>query len=195
MARVGYARVSSTDQILDVQLAKLKDCDKVFEEHASGIDANRPALAECLRYLREGDVLVITRIDRLARSSLHLCVIAEKLQREHIDLVVLDQAIDTTTTTGRLLFNMLGAIAQFETEIRAERQREGIRKAKERGVYCGASKKLTPADVETIAREWGSGVSRAALARRYHVDPVTIWRYLKNRERSEVSGTPGALDL
>lgn len=79
-------------------------------------------------------MLVVTRLDRLARSTLHLCQIAAELERKHVNLQVLDQQIDTSDATGRLLFNMLGAIAQFETEIRAERQMDGIRKAKDRGV-------------------------------------------------------------
>ena len=108
--------------------------DKVFEEKCSGTTDARPQLKQCLRYVREGDQLIVTRIDRLARSTLHLCQIAETLREKGVDLVVLDQNIDTSDATGRLLFNMLGAIGQFETEIRAERQMDGIKKAKDRGV-------------------------------------------------------------
>ena len=93
--------------------------------------------------MRNGDTLIVTKLDRLARSTLHLCQIAEELERKQVALQVLDQNIDTNSATGRLLFNMLGAIAQFETEIRAERQREGIQKARERGVQFGVKKKLS----------------------------------------------------
>ena len=131
-------------QSLEVQLAKLASCDKAYQEKRSGASGTRPSLAACLEYVREGDTLVVTRLDRLARSTLHLCQIAAELERKGVDLQVLDQQIDTHTSTGRLLFHMLGAIAQFETEIRAERQRDGIAHAKERGVPFGRRKKLTP---------------------------------------------------
>ena len=135
MALVGYARVSSVGQSLDVQLDKLKHCHKVFQEKQSGASGKRPRLQACLEYVREGDALVVTRLDRLARSTLDLCQLADALARKQVNLQVLDQSIDTADATGRLLFNMLGAIAQFETELRAERQMDGIQKAKERG--CG----------------------------------------------------------
>ena len=133
MAKVGYARVSSVGQSLDVQREKLGGCDKLFEEKRSGTTDARPMLKQCLGYVREGDQLIVTRIDRLARSTLHLCQIAETLRKKGVDLVVLDQNIDTSDATGRLLFNMLGAIGQFETQIRAVRQMAGIKKAKDRG--------------------------------------------------------------
>src|SRR5215470_10442752 len=137
MARGGYARVSSIGQSLDVQREKLQHCDKRFQETYSGAVGTRPQLRACLDYVREGDTLVVTRLDRLARSTLHLCQIATELERKGVELQVLDQQIDTTSSTGRLLFNMLAAIAQFETEIRAERQRDGIENAKARGVPFG----------------------------------------------------------
>jgi DNA invertase Pin-like site-specific DNA recombinase len=130
MARVGYARVSSVGQSLEVQLDKLKHCDKIYQEKKSGASGKRPRLQACLEYIREGDTLVVTRLDRLARSTLHLCQIAADLERKQVNLQVLDQNINTNDATGRLLFNMLGAVAQLETEIRAERQMDGIQKAK-----------------------------------------------------------------
>jgi len=117
MALVGYARVSSVGQRLDVQVAKLQHCDKLFQEQTSGSTVTRPRLVDCLDYVREGDTLVVTRLDRLARSTWHLCQIAEILARKRVHLHVLDQSIDTSDATGRLLFHMLGAIAQFETEL------------------------------------------------------------------------------
>lgn len=126
MALVGYARVSSVGQNLDVQLDKLRHCDKIYQEKKSATSAKRARLEACLEYIREGDTLVVTRLDRLARSTLHLCQIAKALARKQVNLQVLDQNIDTRDATGRLLFNMLGAIGQFETEIRAERQMDGI---------------------------------------------------------------------
>jgi len=143
MALVGYARVSSVGQNLEVQLDKLRLCDKIFQEKKSGASGKRPRLEDCLEYVREGDTLVVTRLDRLARSTLHLCQIAEELQRKRVHLQVLDQHIDTSDATSRLLFNMLGAIAQFETEIRSERQMEGVQKAKERGIRASITASAT----------------------------------------------------
>ena len=132
MTLVGCARVSSIGQSLEAQLDKLKDCKKIFQEKRSAAAGNRPQLEACLEYVREDDTLVVTRLDRLARSTLHSCQIADELKRKGVELRVVDQNIDTAAATGRLLFNMLGAIAQFETEIRAERQLDGITKAKEK---------------------------------------------------------------
>ncbi len=100
----------------------------------------------------------MTRLDRLARSTLHLCQIADELERKKVALQVIDQNIDTNDAAGRLLFNMLGAIAQFETEIRAERQMDGIKKAKERGVKFGKSKKLNREQVAELQRRRKEGV-------------------------------------
>src|SRR5262245_15423514 len=101
MALVGYARVSSVGQSLDVQLDKLQHCDKVFQEKESATSGKRPHLKACLEYVREGDTLVVTRLDRLARSTLHLCEIAAELARKCVALRVLDQHIDTHDATGR----------------------------------------------------------------------------------------------
>src|SRR5258708_35795852 len=150
MVWVGYARVSSAGQSLEVQLDKLQHCQKVFQEHISGLSAPQPQLKLCLDYLREGDTLVVTRLDRLARSTLHLCQIAAELDRQHADLQVLDQNINTSDATGRLVFHMLAAIAQFETELRAERQREGIQKARQQGVRFGRSKRLTTRQIHEL---------------------------------------------
>jgi len=157
MALIGYARVSSVGQSLAVQLDKLASCDKVYQEKRSGATSQRPSLAACLDYVRAGDTLVVTRLDRLARSTLHLCQIAEVLRRKGVELRVLDQQIDTADATGRLLFNMLGAIAQFETEIRAERQRDGIENAKARGVPFGRHKTLTRAQMAALRAQRQQG--------------------------------------
>src|SRR5262245_55203735 len=178
MARVGYARVSSVGQSLDVQRAKLQHCDKLFQETHSGTAGPRPQLCACLDYIREGDTLVVTRLDRLARSTLHLCQIAETLDRKHVHLHVLDQHIDTSDPTGRLLFHMLGAIAQFETELRAERQMDGITKAKARGVHFGRTKILTPPQIAALRDKRAQGVRIKTLMQDYHLSKATVYRYL-----------------
>ena len=120
---MGYARVSSIGQNLDLQLEKLREngCDDIFQEKRSGRTAARPKLNECLRYVRGGDVLVITRLDRLARSTLDLHWILEELQKNKVGFVVLDQAIDTTSSAGKLVFGILAAVAEFEVHLRKER--------------------------------------------------------------------------
>lgn len=178
MALVGYARVSSVGQSPDVQLGKLSHCEMIFQEKHSGSSASRPRLKACLEYVRAGDVLVITRLDRLARSTLHLCQIAETLKAKGVDLQVVDQNIDTGDATGRLLFNMLGAIGQFETEIRAERQMDGIQKAKERGVTFGRKKRLTGRDVRELRAKRKGGALIKDLMRDYGLSKATIYRYL-----------------
>ena len=182
MAKVGYARVSSVGQSLDVQREKLTGCDKLFEEKRSGTTDARPQLKECLNYVRDGDQLIVTRIDRLARSTLHLCQIAETLREKGVDLVVLDQNIDTSDATGRLLFNMLGAIGQFETEIRAERQMDGIKKAKDRGVQFGKRPALTENQVIKLRDKRANGTLIKDLMAEYSLSKATIYRYLSENE-------------
>ena len=104
-----------------MQLARLAQCERIFQEKRSGTSDQRPELQACLDWMREGDTLVVTKLDRLARSTLHLCSIAEELARRQIHLDVLDQAIETLSPVGRLLFHVLGAIAEFETALRKER--------------------------------------------------------------------------
>jgi DNA invertase Pin-like site-specific DNA recombinase len=181
MALVGYARVSSVGQSLDVQLDKLKQCDKVFQEKESGASGKRPRLQACLEYVREGDTLVVTRLDRLARSTLHLCQIAAELEQKRVDLRVLDQNIDTSDATGRLLFNMLGAIAQFETELRAERQMDGILKAKARGVKFGRNPSLSPEQITELKNRRQQGTLIKTLMKEYQISKATVYRYLNQR--------------
>ncbi len=183
MALVGYARVSSVGQSLDVQLDKLQECGKIFREKMSAAGGKRPQLAACLEYVREGDTLVVTRLDRLARSTLHLCQIADELRRKEVELRVIDQNINTADATGRLLFNMLGAINQFETEIRAERQIDGINKAKEKGVKFGASKKLTDAQVQEMRDKRKSGTLIKDLMKEYNLSKASVYRYLDVQDK------------
>ena len=178
MALIGYARVSSVGQSLDVQIDKLKHCNKVFQEKKSGASNKRPKLKACLEYVREGDTLVVTRLDRLARSTLHLCQIAAELERKEVNLHVIDQNISTSDATGRLLFNMLGAIAQFETEIRAERQMDGIKKVKEQGILFGRQKKLTSQQVKELRERRNQGVLIKVLMKDYDLSKASIYRYL-----------------
>lgn len=186
MAIIGYARVSSVGQSLAVQREKLAHCDKVFEEYRSGTSDQRPRLQACLEYLREGDILVVTRLDRLARSTLHLCQIAAVLVQKGGQFRVLDQAIDTGDATGRLLFHMLGAIAQFETELRAERQMDGIQHAKAKGVAFGRRKVLQPHQVLDLRERRRDGVSIRTLMHDYGISKATVYRYLHGDQEEPI---------
>ena len=178
MSTVGYARVSSVGQSLDVQLDKLKGCDKAFREKKTGTSNKRPQLQACLDYLREDDTLAVTRLDRLARSTLHLCQVADQLQEKGVNLKVIDQSIDTSDATGRLLFDMLGAIAQFETEIRAERQMDGIRNAKARGVHLGRRRHLSEEEQVELQIKRQDGTPIKTLMREYKLSKASVYRYL-----------------
>ncbi|TIS39872.1 MAG: recombinase family protein, partial [Mesorhizobium sp.] len=146
MTIVGYARVSSTGQNYETQVEKLTaaGATKIFTEKQSGLDKERPELARCLDYVREGDVLMITKLDRLARSAGHLHQIADELASKSVGFKVLDDSgVDTTTRTGRLVFGILASIAEFETALRKERQMEGIALAKAEGRTGGRPALLT----------------------------------------------------
>ena len=179
MSKIGYARVSSKSQSLEIQLDKLKDCEKIFQEKTSGYDKNQLALKKCLEYVRPGDVLMVSRLDRLARSTLHLCKIADLLHQKDVVLRVLDQNIDTSDATGRLLFNMLGAIAQFETEVREERQSEGIRNALNRGVKFGRKRTITDEQVIEMKSKRKKGSSIKELMKEYNLGKGSIYQWLK----------------
>ena len=138
---IGYARTSTLEQVagLDAQIRDLKAAgvEKIFSEQLSSVDTERPQLEAVLDFIRDGDMLVITKIDRIARSVSHLCAIEARLHAKGASLKMLDPPFDTSTAQGRLHFNMISAIAQFEREIMLERQREGIAKAKSEGKYKG----------------------------------------------------------
>jgi len=187
MPRIGYARVSSTGQSLEVQLAKLSQvkCDRIYQEKRSGRTADRPEFQACMNYLREGDTLIITRLDRLARSVVHLAQLAKRFQQESIDLLVVDQNIDTSTSTGRLMFNMLASIAEFENDLRTERQAEGIAKAKENGVKFGRPAKLTDAKREAIYSRRMAGATIGQLAKEFGLGEATIYRALNTVQKSD----------
>lgn len=176
--KIGYARVSSTGQneTAQVDLLTRHGAEEIFTDKASGTKRDgRPKLAEAIRYARKGDVLMVTRLDRLARSVPDLHAITRELQAKGVDLIATEQNIDTTTPTGRLMFNMLGAIAEFETDLRKERQLEGIAKAKEEGRYKG---RPVTVDGEAIREALRTGDKPMAVARRFNVARSTVYRLL-----------------
>ena len=180
MATVGYARVSSLGQSLDVQKDKLQKAgiDKLFEEKRSGVDANRPALKECLNYLREGDTLVITRIDRLARSASDLLRITKDLEERGIAIRVLDQSIDTSDAAGKAFLGMLAIFAQFENDIRRERQMDGIARAKVKGIKFGRTLELTGERIAAIRAMREGGDTVPTIMKATGLARATIYRAL-----------------
>ena len=187
MAVVGYARVSSTGQSLEIQLDALHSyggVGMIFSEKQSATSTNqRHELKRCLDYIREGDSVVITKLDRLARSTFDLTNIAKQLEDKGVDLIVLEQNIDTSTTTGRLLFNMLGVIAQFETEIRKERQLSGIENAKKKGVKFGAKSKLNACQLDRLVKDREEGMLVREIADKYGISNDSVYRLMRNHKK------------
>ena len=174
---VGYARVSSVGQSLDVQLAALEHagCEKIFAEKQSGTSTiKRQELKDALEFVREGDALVVTRLDRLARSASDLHVIVAQLSKKGVGFRCLQQSgLDTTSSTGKLLLGVLASIAEFETDIRRERQREGIARAKAAGVYKGRKPTVDAATVRKLRDE---GVSPTLIAKQLRIGRASVYR-------------------
>jgi len=143
---IGYARVSTTDQALDLQTDALKQvsCNKIFTDIASGAKADRPGLTEALGYLREGDTLVVWKLDRLGRSLNHLIQTVTQLGDQKIGFKSIQESLDTTTSGGKLIFHIFGAIAEFEREIIRERTQAGLNAARARGRKGGRRTVVTP---------------------------------------------------
>lgn len=179
---MGYARASSTGQSFDVQLSKLEafECDRVFEEKLTGSTAHRPQLREVLDYVRGGDILVITMLDRWARSTFHLTEIADCLKQKSVELVVLDQNIDTNTLTGRLLFNLLLSISEFETEFRKERQLDGINMARKKGIRFGHKPKVSDDEVSNIKQQRKDGILIREVMEQYNLSKASVYRHLQS---------------
>ena len=181
---IGYARTSTTDQKagLGAQQRDLDQigCEKTFIEEVSSVDiAARGQLEAAIEFARSGDTLVVTKLDRLARSVMHLLQIVERLEAKGIALRILDLAIDTATPMGKLMLTTIGGIAQFEREIMLERQREGIAKAKAEGKYKGRQPTaLAKADeVKRLVRD--EGVSAIEAAKRLGIGRSSVYRILE----------------
>jgi DNA invertase Pin-like site-specific DNA recombinase len=185
--KVGYARVSTKDQTLDLQLDALKKagCSKIYTETASGAQADRPALAKLMDAVRAGDVLVIWKLDRLGRSLKNLIDIVNELLQRKVGLKSLNDPIDTTTPHGRLTFNLFASLAEFERDILRERTNAGLVAARARGRTGGRPKGLTPraeqtaSAAETLYRE--GKLSSQQIADRLHISKSTLYAYLRHR--------------
>ena len=148
----GYARVSTDDQLLNLQTDAMEKAgvasERIYHEHVSGIKTKRPQLVECLRSLREGDVLIVWRLDRLGRSVPELIKIMLELQQRGIEFKSLSEAIDTSTATGKMIFHMLAAFAEFERNLISERTKAGLKAARARGHRGGRKSKIGPDPVK-----------------------------------------------
>jgi DNA invertase Pin-like site-specific DNA recombinase len=182
MARIGYARVSSNGQGFDGQIEQLQaaGCTKVFAEKLSGKSTNgRHELAKAFKTLRPGDVLVITKLDRLARSIRDLLNIIDQLKAGGVMLKALDDTwLDTTSPHGELIFTIMGAMAEFERKLIRQRCEEGIRRAKAQGRQFGRRPALDVGQRRRIAERHANGETIAALATEYNVGVATIFRVL-----------------
>lgn len=177
MATIGYARVSSTGQSLEVQVEQLRaaGCTKIFEEKISGTSQHgRAQLALALDYVRDGDDFLVTRLDRLARSMTDLREIVDRLIAKRVEFKAIQQgAIDTSSSGGRLMLNMLAAVAEFEGDLRRERQREGIIKAKAQGRYLGRPATI---DATKIAALQAEGLGATEIAKQLNIGRATVYR-------------------
>ena len=177
--KISYIRVSSSSQSLDVQREAVQNygVTKIFEEKVSGTSTQgRDQLKECLEFVREGDELVITRIDRLARSVLDLQLIVKELNEKGVTLTATEQPISTKDATSKCFLDMLGVFAELETNLRKERQMEGIAKAKAKGVYKGGKKKIDVAEIRRLKNE---GLGATKIARELNIHRDSVYRLLK----------------
>ena len=185
--KIGYARVSTRDQNLALQLDALHQagCDVIYQEQASGASASRPELARLLAQLRPADTLYIYKLDRLGRSLRHLLQVVADLQQRGVGLVSLTDALDTTTAQGRLIFNLFASLAEFERELIRERTHAGLASARARGRVGGRPPGLSEAAertaiiAETLYREQQLGVNE--IAQRLRISKVTLYKYLRHR--------------
>ncbi|OYR12537.1 recombinase family protein [Brucella grignonensis] len=176
-----YARVSTRDQTHALQLDALRkaECERIFEETASGAQRARPQLAAALDYVRKGDTIVVWKLDRLARSIKQLIETVEHLERREIGFRSLTEQIDTTTAGGRLIFHIFGALAEFERSIIRERSRAGLEAARARGRIGGRPRALSPTDlIAAKAMLTNRDITVVEVARRLSVSPATLYRHL-----------------
>ncbi len=186
--KVGYARVSTLDQNLDLQTDALKKegCKEIFEDHASGAKADRDGLRKALEFIREGDTLVVWKLDRLSRSLKDLLIILEKIEQAGAGFQSLTEAIDTTVPAGRMMMQMLGSFAEFERTIIRERTRAGLEQARARGHLPGRKPKLSPDQRMEIVEAVTSGRKTGAeVARLFNVHRATVSRIIA-QERTPI---------
>ena len=178
--KIGYARVSTGEQSLDRQVDALLGygCERVFSDKASGMRSSRPGLDEMLAFAREGDCVVVQKLDRIGRSTKNLIELSESFSQRGIDFVSLGEGIDTTTAQGRFFFAVTAAFAEFERDLISERTKDGLAAARRRGRF-GGRPKADPEKVKLVARMWGSGEYKVSeIARLCSVSRSTVYNYV-----------------
>ncbi len=184
---IGYARTSTVDQVagFEAQIRELKaaNCKKIFQEQVSSV-AVRVQLGAALEFARESDVLVVTKLDRLARSVADLMGIIRTLEEKSVGLRILNLGMDTQTPTGKLMLTVLGGVAQFEREMMLERQREGVAKAKEAGKYKGRKPLSDDLRQEVVSMAL-NGLPKIHIARQLNIGEATVYRVLASNKDSE----------
>lgn len=184
---IGYARTSTADQLagFESQIKELEKagCEKIFSEQVSSV-AVRPQLQSAIEFVREGDRLIVTKIDRLARSVSDLLTIINTLERKKVAIRILNLGMDTETPTGKLMLTVLAGVAQFEREIMLERQREGVAKAKAAGKYKGRKPIASDLQQEVI-RLVANGKSKVNIAKELGIGEATVYRILKNQDSKD----------
>jgi DNA invertase Pin-like site-specific DNA recombinase len=179
---VGYARVSTTDQTLDLQRDALTEagCTKIFTDTASGAQTERKGLTEALSYVRAGDTLVVWKLDRLGRSLKDLITRITELNDRKIGFKSLTENIDTTTSGGKLIFHIFGALAEFERDIIKERTNAGLEAARTRGKFGGRPKSLTPEKIKLARRLYAdTSMSVGEICKMLGISRYTLLRYVK----------------
>lgn len=185
MVKIGYARVSTFDQHLDTQVASLQSagCSVIRSEKISGKSmSGRKELELILEFIRPGDTLVVTRIDRLARSVRDLQNIIHELKAKGADLLITEQSINTRSSEGNAFIAMLGVFAEFENNLRRERQAEGIARAKEKGRYKGRKTVITTDLINAVRERMREPGNKSAIARDLGISRTTLYRALKSIE-------------
>lgn len=185
--RIGYARVSTKDQNLTLQEDALKKagCERVFKEIASGAKSSRPVLKDLLSHLRQGDVLVIWKLDRLGRNLNHLVTLTNELLEKGVDLISLNDPIDTTTPQGRLVFNIFASLAEFERDLIRERTKAGLEAARARGRQGGRppglskQAKTTALAAKTLYEEGQLSIN--AICAQLQISKPTLYAYLRHQ--------------
>ena len=180
---IGYARVSTEDQNLNLQRDALEKagCELIFDDQVSGTKDRRPGLEQALSHLRAGDTLVVWRLDRLGRSLRHLIDTVTELQEKGIGFKSLTESIDTTTSGGKLVFHIFGALAEFEREIIRERTNAGLQSARARGRRGGPKHKLTPKQVAIARQLWDSNTPVKEICETLGISRATFYRYINAR--------------
>lgn len=180
MAVIGYARISTVEQNIEPQIEMLKTagCEKIFSEQRSGVDAQRPELEKMVDYSREGDTVVCTKLDRIGRSTRDVLDTVNSLQSKGVAFRCLNINLDTSTSTGKLMLTMLAGIATFERELMLERQREGIRSAKEAGKYQGR-KPTARAKANEVMAMISDGMTKQAIATALGIGIASVYRIAK----------------